>query len=97
VYIYIYFLILQKADLLSINNKIIHYCMDEQNKKYDNADVVDCLDVFILKEICEKRISRHKLFLYQTTMCATIPEIKISAYYTPTLRNNTLKVYMTIC
>ena len=91
-YIYIYFLILQKADLLSINNKIIHYCMDEQNKKYDNADVVDCLDVFILKEVCEKRISRHELFLCQTTMPATIPEMKISALW-----NNTLKVSMTVC
>jgi hypothetical protein len=56
--------------------------MDEQNKKYDNTDVVDCLDVFILKEVCEKRISRHELFLCQTTMSAMIPEMKISAYYT---------------
>jgi len=59
--------------------------MDEQNKKYDNADIVDCLDVFILIEVCEKRISRNELFLCQTTMSARIPEIKISTYYTLTL------------
>ena len=71
--------------------------MDEQNKKYDNADIVDCPDVFNLKEVCEKRISRNKLFLCQTTMSARIPEMKISAYYTLTLWNNTLKVSMTVC
>jgi len=59
--------------------------MDEQNKKYDNADIVDCLDVFIHIEVCEKRISRKELFLCQTTMSTRTPEMKISAYYTLTL------------
>jgi len=58
--------------------------VDEQHKKYDNADIVDCLDVFILIEVCERRISRQELFLCQTTS-ARIPEMKISAYYTLTL------------
>ena len=70
--------------------------MDEQNKKYDNADIVDCLDVFNLKEVREKRISRNKLSLCQTTISARIPEIKISAYYTLTLWNNMLNVSMAV-
>jgi hypothetical protein len=59
--------------------------MDEQNKKYDKADIVDCLDVFILIKVCKRRISRKELFLCQTTMSTRIPEMKISAYYTLTL------------
>jgi hypothetical protein len=83
--------------LLSFSNKIIDYCMDGQNNKYDNEDIVDCLDVFNLIEVCEKRISRHKLFLCQTTTSASIPEMKVSAYYTLILQNNTLKVSMIVC
>lgn len=75
----------------------MHYCMHEQNKKYDNEDIVDGLDVFDLIQICEKRISRHELFLCQTTMSAMIPEMKVSVYYTFTLWNNTLKVSITVC
>lgn len=47
--------------------------MDEQNKKYGNDDIVDRLDVLDLTEVCEKRISRHELFLCQTTKSLTIP------------------------
>jgi hypothetical protein len=70
--------------------------MDGQNNKYDKEDIVDCLDVFNLTEVCEKGILRHKLFLCQTTTSASIPEMKVSAYYTLTVQNNTLTVSVTV-
>jgi hypothetical protein len=70
-----------KTYLPPCNNEIIHSCIDEQNNKYDNKDIVDCSDVLDLKQVCKEGISRHELFFWQTLMFARFPGNKRQPIY----------------
>jgi hypothetical protein len=67
--------------------------MDEQNTKYGNEDIVDCLDVLDFIEVCEKRISRHKLLLCQTTTSTTIPGNENHSLHTYITKSHTSVTY----
>lgn len=55
----------------------MYRCIEEQNNEYDNEDIVDCLNVLDLEQICEEGISNHELFFWQTTIFAGLSENKI--------------------